>query len=37
MPYTEANYENAIISLFSEKLGYTYFYGPDIERDYHSP
>ena len=36
MPYTEANYENAIISLFSEKLGYTYFYGPDIERDYHS-
>lgn len=37
MPYTEANYENAIISLFSEKIGYTYFYGPDIERDYHSP
>ncbi len=37
MPYTEANYENAIISLFSEDLGYTYLHGPDIERDYHSP
>ncbi len=37
MPYTEANYENAIISLFRDDLGYTYIYGPDIERDYHSP
>ncbi len=37
MPYTEANYENAIISLFRDDLGCTYIYGPDIERDYHSP
>lgn len=35
--YTEANYENAILRLFTEKLGYSYAYGPDIARDYHSP
>lgn len=28
--YTEANYENAIIELFQETLGYHYIYGPDI-------
>lgn len=37
MSYTEANYENAVIELFKDELGYSYAYGPDIERDYHSP
>lgn len=36
MPFTEANYENAILQLF-QTLGYYYIYGPDIVRDYHSP
>ena len=35
--YTEANYENSIIELFQNDLGYEYIYGPDIERDFHSP
>ena len=35
--YTEADYENSIIELFNQNLGYTYVYGPDVERDYHSP
>ena len=35
--YTESRYENAILQLFQEQLGYTYQYGPDVERDYHSP
>lgn len=35
--YTESNYENAVLQLLNEGLGYTYVYGPDIERDYHSP
>ena len=35
--YKENNYENAVLQLFQEQLGYTYIYGPDIERDYHSP
>lgn len=37
MPFTEANYENAVITLFTDVLGYSHLYGPDIERDYHSP
>ena len=37
MSFTESHYENAILQLFQEKLGYTYLYGPDVERDYHSP
>ena len=37
MPFTESHYENAVLQLFQEQLGYTYIYGPDIERDYHSP
>lgn len=37
MPYTEANYENAVVSLFQNDLGYTHLYGHDVERDYHSP
>ena len=37
MPYTESHYENAVLQLFQEQLGYTYIYGPDADRDYHSP
>ena len=36
MPYTEADYEKAIIQLF-EEMGYTHIYGPDIEREYKIP
>lgn len=36
MPFTEDNYEKALISLF-EGMGYQYLYGPDIERDYFVP
>jgi len=36
MPFTESNYENAVLELF-RGMGYTYLYGPDIERDYHCP
>lgn len=35
--FTEAEYENAIIQLFRDEMGYEYAYGPDIERDLHSP
>lgn len=35
--YTEASYENSVIELFTNNLGYEYLYGPDIERDFHSP
>ncbi len=35
--YTESNYENAVLQLLNEGLGYNYIYGPDVERDYHSP
>jgi len=37
MPFTEANFENAIIELMRDQLGYTYVYGPDVERDYTQP
>ena len=37
MPFTEYNYENAVIQLFEENLGYQHIYAPDIERDYKSP
>ena len=37
MPFTESNYENAVLQLFTQTLGYSHVYGPDIERDYHSP
>lgn len=30
--YKEADYENSIIELFRNDLGYEYVYGPDIER-----
>lgn len=36
MPYTESNYENAIIQQM-RALGYAYVYGPDVERDYGDP
>ena len=35
--YTEADYENSVIELFKNDLGYEYAYGPDIERDFYSP
>ena len=35
--YTEADYENSVIGLFRNDLGYEYAYGPDIERDFYSP
>ena len=35
--YTEADYENSVIELFRNDLGYEYAYGPDIERDFFSP
>jgi len=35
--FTEASYENSIIELFQNNLGYEYAYGPDIERDFYSP
>ena len=30
MPFTEANFENAIIELFRDELGYDYLYGPNV-------
>lgn len=35
--YTETDYENSVIELFRNDLGYEYAYGPDIERDFYSP
>ena len=35
--YTEANFENSIIDLFQNNLGYDYLYGPNIERDFYNP
>lgn len=37
MPFTEANFENAIIELLRDHLGYEYLYGPDVARDYMQP
>lgn len=37
MSYTEANYENAVIEIFRDTLGYDYVYAPDLERDYTDP
>ncbi len=36
MPYTEADYEQAVIQLF-EEMGYTHICGYDIDRDYRCP
>lgn len=35
--YTEADYENSVIELFRNELGYDYIYAPDVERDFYSP
>ena len=35
--FTEADFENAILELFQNTVGYNYCYGPDIERDYRDP
>ena len=35
--FSEADYENSVIELFKNTLGYQYIYGPDIERDLYSP
>lgn len=35
--FTESDYENSIIELFQNNLGYEYAYGPDIERDFYNP
>lgn len=37
MHFTEAHFENAILELFREQLGYDYVYGPDVARDYSDP
>jgi type I restriction enzyme R subunit len=34
--YNEEAYENALIELF-QKMGWEHVYGPDIDRDFHSP
>lgn len=34
--YNEDTYEKSLIELF-QNLGYMYYYGPDIERDYKNP
>ncbi|MGN0509830.1 MAG: type I restriction endonuclease subunit R [Ruminococcus sp.] len=34
--FTESDYENSIIELF-RNMGYTYVYGPNIERDFYCP
>ena len=35
--YTEASYENAVIKIFTDILGYQYIYAPNLERDYRNP
>jgi len=37
MPFTEANFENAVIELFRDSLGYAHIFGPDVTRDYAEP
>lgn len=37
MSYNETDYENSIIELFKNNLGYEYIYGPEVERDFHCP
>jgi type I restriction enzyme R subunit len=37
MSFTEQDYENAIIELLRDELGYGYIYGPEVDRDYSSP
>ena len=35
--FTEQHFENAILELMHERLGYDYIYGPSVERDYSEP
>ncbi|MDR0704271.1 MAG: type I restriction endonuclease subunit R [Planctomycetaceae bacterium] len=35
--FTERNYENAVLELFRDELGYETVCGYDVKRDYHSP
>lgn len=35
--YMEADYENSVIELFTNDMGYEYAYGPDVERDFNVP
>lgn len=35
--YKEKDYENSIIELFTNDLGYEHKYGPDVERNFDSP
>lgn len=35
--YTEADYENSVIELFKNDLGYEHIYGYDVDRDFYSP
>ena len=37
MPYTESHFEEAVLELLCDHLGYDYLYGPDISRDYRDP
>lgn len=37
MPFTEANFENAILEIFRDLLSYEYLYGPDVVRDFAEP
>ncbi len=37
MPYTESDYEKAVIQLFTQMLGYVHVYGPEVGRDHHDP
>ena len=34
MNFSESQFENAILDIFQNQLGYGYYYGPDVERDY---
>ena len=37
MSFTEANYENAVIEMFRDTLGYRHVYAPSLARDYADP
>lgn len=34
--YTESHFENAVLELLNQGLGYEYVYGPEVVRDYSS-
>ena len=37
MSYTEESYENVVLAVLRDTLGYDHVYGPDFERDYSNP